>query len=279
MFKCRKEWETPYGQADRRGFRGDGNFSTRPHAGDDVPDRVRVVGQVIFQPTSPRGGRPGQRRRERPGKAISTHVPTRGTTPPSGGRPRLGGDFNPRPHAGDDLFEQFRLATATFQPTSPRGGRLDHRAGGRAGIFISTHVPTRGTTSLSEWAGGIADISTHVPTRGTTMQPGRARSRMGISTHVPTRGTTHGQARAVVPERDFNPRPHAGDDVGVHGLSHTGNTISTHVPMRGTMRIPFLNSPWKMISTHVPMRGTTNTAALPMPRPADFNPRPHAGDD
>ncbi len=168
MFKCRKEREAPYGQADRRGFRGDGNFSTRPHAGDDVPDRVRVVGQVIFQPTSPRGGRPGQRRRERPGKAISTHVPTRGTTrfgrrselrqqfqptSPRGGRRQLLRQgqqrfehFNPRPHAGDDKMTVREFVALThFNPRLHAGDDALKREYGRV-LVISTHVPMRGTT-------------------------------------------------------------------------------------------------------------------------------------
>ena len=190
MFKCRKEREAPYGQADRRGFRGDGNFSARPHAGDDVPDRVRVVGQVIFQPTSPRGGRPGQRRRERPGKAISTHVPTRGTTAlklperpngristhvPTRGTtcyPRPArtpyGHYNPRPHAGDDDPTASHYEPMNqFQPTSPCGGR---RAGGAEGGVSRDFNPR------------------------------------------PHAGDDKRGAEVMKSSWNFNPRPHAGDD-------------------------------------------------------------------
>ena len=55
------------------------DFNPRPHAGDDRGSGFAIAPPSLFQPTSPRGGRPGG----------------------AGGRTD-GGDFNPRPHAGDD---------------------------------------------------------------------------------------------------------------------------------------------------------------------------------
>ena len=255
MFKCRKEWETPYGQADRRGFRGDGNFSTRPHAGDDVPDRVRVVGQVIFQPTSPRGGRPGQRRRERPGKAISTHVPTRGTTrfgrrselrqqfqptSPRGGRRQLLRQgqqrfehFNPRPHAGDDPMPLPWPETMLISTHVPTRGTTELHVTLSDSAVISTHVPMRGTTSPRKKGGQHNGISTHVPMRGTTAYRFSTYFSYAISTHVPMRGTTYWMTAGLCSTR-FQPtspcggRRQAGAGHGKRGC------ISTHVPTRGT---------------------------------------------
>ena len=121
-----------------------------------------------------------------------------------------------------------------FQPTSPCGGRLERDDKGRVVAYISTHVPMRGTTD-----GGALDVRWN-----------------NISTHVPMRGTTPSMDISL--ERiDFNPRPHAGDDVNQ----------------------PFGHKRRVLISTHVPMRGTTRCVRWVNAPKANFNPRPHAGDD
>ena len=184
---------------------------------------------------------------------------------------------------------------------------------------ISTHVPMRGTTPRSITIDGAIFISTHVPMRGTTAPPAACNPRGGISTHVPMRGTTTPMYLLMRHFLHFNPRPHAGDDdnsiasaslptisthVPMRGTTRARNSsarltsISTHVPMRGTTRYGvYLPCP---TLTHVPMRGTTVNglshgrhplfqptspcggrlvgAEVEIPQ-ADFNPRPHAGDD
>ena len=122
-------------------------------------------------------------------------------------------------------------------------------------LAISTHVPTRGTTTLQPIAQGIDEFQPTSPRGGrlttwsilaarSSFQPtsprGGRQSPTGswcratpISTHVPTRGTTGHLLGAALPLRNFNPRPHAGDDAHVvkPGFSVV---ISTHVPTRGT---------------------------------------------
>ena len=80
-------------------------FNPRPHAGDDAGYRHSDHLLLLFQPTSPRGGR-------------LAHNPT---------SMLIVQHFNPRPHAGDDYEAQLTAAQdILFQPTSPRGGRRWH---------------------------------------------------------------------------------------------------------------------------------------------------------
>ena len=73
-----------------------------PTRGTTPPKPPQPPFIIIFQSTSPRGGRPEEVVRQLPAVRISIHVPTRGTTLPPLYRP--GG-------------------ARKFQSTSPRGGR------------------------------------------------------------------------------------------------------------------------------------------------------------
>ena len=100
------------------------NFNPRPHEGDDIFFRHGNTFLLVFQSTSPRGGRPNLC-----SKWISSNP-----------------DFNPRPHEGDDSapekFSEYSIISihvptrgttsnsplqkifrTRFQSTSPRGGR------------------------------------------------------------------------------------------------------------------------------------------------------------
>ena len=127
-----------------------GRFDISTH----VPTRgttlapTAAIQPMLFQPTSPRGGRPVHRASGKCLLHISTHVPTRGTTELA------------------SLVRDMNL----FQPTSPRGGRPNVRGLERRRSAISTHVPTRGTTFYIRPNWFSTTISTHVPTRGTTLR-------------------------------------------------------------------------------------------------------------
>ncbi len=133
---------------------GRGNyFNPRPHAGDDILSFTRVMADlisthvptrgttrmlsvlysssIIFQPTSPRGGR-HHVEAVNIGRRISTHVPTRGTTSMVSG------------HGNG-------IGISTHVPT--RGTTL-HRDHLSTPNPISTHVPTRGTTLPSSCGRG-----------------------------------------------------------------------------------------------------------------------------
>ena len=78
-------------------------------------------------------------------------------------------NFNPRPHEGDDLRGvPIKLQCWNFNPRPHEGDDLCTLEFDPS-MLISIHVPTRGTTGITEIVGTISDISIHVPTRGTTL--------------------------------------------------------------------------------------------------------------
>ena len=56
---------------------------------------------------------------------------------------------------------------------------------------------------------------------------------------------------------NFNPRPHKGDDQCREIVKAYPQTISIHVPTRGTTPDPHGTAAKLLISIHVPTRGTT----------------------
>ena len=148
------------------------------------------------------------------GRAVSIHVPTRGTTIYSPFTKQWFIGFNPRPHEGDDAKHQKR----------------------RMRNHVSIHVPTRGTT---HW-GLIAD-NTDIWFQSTSPRGGRLGREWKmyrfywVSIHVPTRGTTPVPGNCRRRKRCFNPRPHEGDDCDRY-FDRIRQRVSIHVPTRGTTR-------------------------------------------
>ncbi len=127
---------------------------------------------LLFQSTPPRGGRRG-----RSGLDIK------------------GRHFNPRPHAGGDVYQ------VSCRPDT---------------LPISIHAPTRGATQLFPIIAKVQEISIHAPTRGATTRIKRMRRTVRISIHAPTRGATASTSSPVCWGGYFNPRPHAGGDSKKH---------------------------------------------------------------
>ena len=194
--------------------------------------------RIAFQPTLPRGERPG--------------------TPDCGS---ASGGFNPRSRAGSDVHGWcYSWRPMLFQPTLPRGERRVHPRDHRAQNQVSTHAPARGATASrreisrrilcfnprsragsdkcfffsacagcgfnprsragSDFGSVDADIVqvTFQPTlpRGERLLPGGCvRANLSVSTHAPARGATV-LAVAVRPTAErFNPRSRAGSDTRV----------------------------------------------------------------
>ena len=119
-------------------------------------------------------------------------------------------NFNPRAHEGHDSRVCAELdGIRDFNPRAHEG----HDRGWSVmatTLYISIHVPTRGTTNGTEKEFSIIGISIHVPTRGTTLP-----------------------LYPEIPDSDFNPRAHEGHDFGAVDYSEEC-AISIHVPTRGT---------------------------------------------
>ena len=165
-----------------------------------------------------------------------------------------------------------------FQSTSPRGGRLPLIPRSLASLWISIHVPARGTTIPIETVDETEPISIHVPARGTTGQTAVHDNVMVFQSTSPRGGRPHAFNRLLI-RQDFNPRPREGDDFSLSINARTSYGISIHVPARGTTMCGEIFSVTRKfqstsprggrragtvkrdqkdwISIHVPARGTT----------------------
>ena len=83
---------------------------------------------TMFQPTRPRGARPGVRGRSAAFGRVSTHAPARGATTRTAGSPSIMASFNPRAREGRDRSRGCMVLRRSFQPTRPRGGATRRRA-------------------------------------------------------------------------------------------------------------------------------------------------------
>ena len=103
--------------------------------------------KMLFQPTRPRGARPGE---------FLKRVLPFGFNP----RAREGRDqpaticnvcyrrFNPRAREGRDVMLPYIMDMGIlFQPTRPRGARHVTPGGDSSSISVSTHAPARGATA------------------------------------------------------------------------------------------------------------------------------------
>ena len=167
---------------------------------------------TAFQPTSPRGGR-------RAGHHAGGRTQDFNPRPHAGDDQRLWrglpreGYFNPRPHAGDDFLQPRAFSQPLHFNPRPHAGDDSRRFNDELGrLWISTHVPMRGTTVFAKRPALAVQISTHVPMRGTTVM---LSFRVDGETFQPTSpcgGRRRKGARNTFYRKDFNPRPHAGDD-------------------------------------------------------------------
>ena len=100
-------------------------------------------------------------------------------------------------------------------------------------IYISIHVPTRGTTAAVRLRSHRGTISIHVPTRGTTQFP--LPSLDGYPDFNPRSHEGNDGKHSVLldPEHNFNPRSHEGNDDCMRDILFYLE-ISIHVPTRGT---------------------------------------------
>ena len=74
------------------------------------------------------------------------------------------------PTRGTTRLQFYNLHCNRFQSTCPRGARLGDREPETRALYISIHVPTRGTTMREVDLDDVTNISIHVPTRGTTLK-------------------------------------------------------------------------------------------------------------
>ena len=213
------------------------DFNPRPHAGDDNTRVQTSITLRKFQSTSPRGGRQFC-------KSYSGYEKEFQSTSPRGGR-RLTDirylsykDFNPRPHAGDDLVQ--------------------HTPWNR--LLISIHVPTRGTTLIIYMEFRCIMNFNPRPHAGDDQAYSIMDSSAFISIHVPTRGTTQANFGIYGAPQFQSTSPRGGRPVPVGAVKLVQIFQSTS-PRGGRRGYPFPCPAYKTISIHVPTRGTTAKTA------------------
>ena len=137
--------------------------------------------------------------------------------------------FNPRAHAGRDIYSLKPSWRFTFQSTRPRGARRINPKN-IASYEVSIHAPTRGATIIDYFpiinngfnprAHAGRDLSLYSRTPYWV-----------VSIHAPTRGATVPQQPGS-PQGGFNPRAHAGRDGYCLGHEQQ-DRVSIHAPTRG----------------------------------------------
>ena len=100
-----------------------------------------------------------------------------------------------------------------------------------------------------------------------------------ISIHVPTRGTTRRGQLWRERNRNFNPRPHEGDDWGIRPAGAVHCRFQSTSPRGGRPYIPLYTSDWLMNFNPRPHEGDDKDDFAVFILSHDFNPRPHEGDD
>ena len=144
-----------------------------------------------------------------------------------------------------------------FQSTRPRGARRHRGNFHEYRQLISIHAPTRGATDDGQGRGNTIFISIHAPTRGATITPAFRRRPLLYFNPRAHAGRDIGQVAGFAKNSHFNPRAHAGRDFT--GVDYRGRDI--------------------VISIHAPTRGATGFSRARPDRTSDFNPRAHAGRD
>ena len=161
-------------------------------------------------------------------------------------------NFNPRAHEGHDLRRADTYADFPFQSTCPRGARrgcgLDD-----CSVFISIHVPTRGTTRVLCKTGcrGYFNPRAH---EGHDAAAGAMQMVRRFQSTCP-RGARRGREALPLGIYNFNPRAHEGHDV-MQMISGFLASFQSTCP-RGARREVGCYLLGGCISIHVPTRGTT----------------------
>ncbi len=189
-----------------------------------------------------------------------------------------------------------------FQPTRPRGARRGSPGPRATNAGVSTHAPTRGATPAEVRRRAVDYLFQPTRPRGARRPAAWELTAAGkVSTHAPTRGATPATGPWWWPAWRFNPRAHAGRDLGQRPADKA-LSVSTHAPTRGATAGRRHPSHGRAVSTHAPTRGATWRPSSSATRkrsfqptrprgarpdvvcdesgtPSCFNPRAHAGRD
>ena len=244
--------------------------STLPTRGSDGYDMQGNIGQLDFNPRSPRGGATRGKSPRGSKKNISIHAPHEGERPAAAPPPWAGlWDFNPRsprggatlliisacgcvdgisihaPHEGErpNLYDA-DLRGANFNPRSPRGG---------ATLLSPTLLsPTKDFNPRSPRGGATfvraldsqrdADFNPRSPRGGATVYTDVSHFALGISIHAPHEGERHLVARAISDYKAFQSTlPTRGSDSRARRDAGREKIFQSTLPTRGSDKTPVQN--------------------------------------
>ena len=258
------QWLFYFNPRTRTGYDYDGdrlvkppvNFNPRTRTGYDGVPAACIVISGQFQSTYPHGVRPVV--------SVTTGLDGRfQSTYPHGVRPETGvddttnGDFNPRTRTGYD--------------------KIVRKPG--TGVYISIHVPARGTTHKNANQTNGHDINFNPRTRtGYDTTPTATPSRTSDFNPRTRTGYDNRQGCEAGDPVYFNPRTRTGYD-------HSGSTPTVTFLFQSTyphgvrQLVQAQLAAARDISIHVPARGTTSIACSMTVIVINFNPRTRTGYD
>ncbi len=164
--------------------------------------------------------------------------------------------FNPRAHAGRDFYVFSYTPDGDVSIHAPTRGATFVPRFPRARCWFQSTRP-RGARQKWGWQfQSLFYVSIHAPTRGATPRNYRHRDCTTVSIHAPTRGATLRQSTTPRTRYRFNPRAHAGRDVG-RARKRRDVPVSIHAPTRGATMQDGKFGSYEYVSIHAPTRGAT----------------------
>ncbi len=186
--------------------------------------------------------------------------------------------FNPRAHAGRDYNKGAAPAAGRVSIHAPTQGATGEPANTSIQYSVAIHAPTQGATGGAPAAGTQFSVSIHAPTQGATMYIDGKSLTAIVSIHAPTQGATSKRRSRLRGSGGFNPRAHAGRDLTTAKMQANKDMFQSTRPRRarpsGTPHCAFA-------MCFNPRAHAGRDTALSS-RPTNlrgFNPRAHAGRD
>ena len=144
-------------------------FNPRPRVGGDLLGEKREDGSIIVSIHAPAWGATKNQRHDRHSLSVSIHAPAWGATLQSMDCLMSWPRFNPRPRVGgDSIFPSIISLSFGFQSTPPRGGRPRIGDPANATYNVSIHAPAWGATGDEGHIWFYFDVSIHAPAWGAT---------------------------------------------------------------------------------------------------------------
>ena len=187
--------------------------------------------------------------------------------------------FNPRLRAGGDMLcHGIDVYSRMFQPTPPRGRRLEFRGSRLPAMVVSTHASAREATDILVRLARTYAVSTHASAREATVSSPWDKACDLVSTHASAREATE-PSRARLRRHDVSTHASAREATAHEAFQRRERLVSTHASAREATARP---GPWRSTSRCFNPRlraGGDGRCGCSQDRDHGFNPRLRAGGD